>query len=172
MHSSRMRTVRSSGHLEGGSVCPGECLFRGCLPMGVVHLPSTNLKWCSNLLFGQSAWKWRNLDLGAPKIYYVDPPLHTTAIKRHPIHSDGIRYTEWCMPNTKVVGTAILLCFPPTKFRHCYFIVTQHLTEIYVQSASWISLYFLSYSENTTPFGKSFWKPTLAKMDTSYVSCT
>ena len=46
MHSSRMRTVRCSGHLVGGaSVCPGGCLPGGGVcpdgvcPEGCVHLP-------------------------------------------------------------------------------------------------------------------------------------
>ena len=31
MHSSRMRTVRSSSRLLGGGVCPDGCLARGCI---------------------------------------------------------------------------------------------------------------------------------------------
>ena len=38
MHSSRMRTIPSSGHL--GDVCPGGCLARGGMSAwGSVHLP-------------------------------------------------------------------------------------------------------------------------------------
>ena len=104
-----------------------------------------------------------------PKFYYVDPPLHTTA-KKAQIHSDLDVASSLC-PARRCYVLQFLFVFL-NKFRDRYFIVRQHLTEIYVLSASWISFYFLSYSDNKTPFGKSFWKPTLAKMDTSHASCT